>query len=65
MSIWFWISIYLGITIYVYIFLRRWAKYKKYCFHDIVILIFAPILIWLYLPIAIKRRKREKKEVVK
>ena len=61
MSVWFYVSMYLVITIYVYIFLRRWAKYQKYYLEDIIIFVFAPILIWLYLLNAIKTRNKNRK----
>jgi len=60
MSIWFWISMYLLLSIYIYIGLKRWSKYKKYQWQDIMIWLLAPIFIWLYFPLALKKRQSNK-----
>ncbi len=65
MNIWFWISMYLLVSIYMYFTLRRLTKHKKFQWQDWLIFIFTPILIWGYPIVATpKIRKQKEKDLI-
>jgi len=56
MSVWFWVALYLLITIYFYIGYRTFIFHNDRNWMSVILWLLSPIVIWLY-PLAVRKTK--------